>query len=77
MATGFMLQASRRPAQPAACSLQRAAGCYGQSMLEVAVLVGAVATALVLMSGYIGRAMNAHSGALEEELNGAVEENRP
>lgn len=49
----------------------------GQSMLETAVLIGAAVSALVLMSGYMTRAFNAHANAVEEELNGAVEENKP
>ncbi len=49
----------------------------GQSMLEYAVLVAAVTSALVLMSDYVRRAFNAHAKAIEVELNGAVEENSP
>ena len=49
----------------------------GQSMLEYAVLVGAVTSALVLMAAYVRQAFNAHANAVEEELNGATEENRP
>ena len=49
----------------------------GQSMLEYAVLVGAVTAAIVIMSDYVRRAFNAHARGLEKELNGAVTENRP
>ena len=49
----------------------------GQAMLEYAVLVAAVVAAVVLMSDYIRRAFNAHTEAIEEELNGATEENAP
>ena len=49
----------------------------GQSMLEYAVLVAAVTSALVLMSEYVRRAFNAHAKAIEVELNGAVDENSP
>ena len=47
----------------------------GQSLLEYAVLVAAVTSALVIMSDYIRRAFNAHAEAVEEELNGATEDN--
>ena len=40
-------------------------------------LVAAVTSALVIMSDYIRRAFNAHAEAIEEELNGATEENLP
>ena len=46
----------------------------GQSLLEYAVLVAAVTSALVIMSDYIRRAFNAHAEAIEEELNGATED---
>ena len=49
----------------------------GQSALEYLVLVGAVASALILMSEYVRRAFNAHGNALEEQLNGAVMDNAP
>ena len=49
----------------------------GQSALEYLVLVGAVASALILMSEYVRRAFNAHGNALEEQLNGAVTDNAP
>ena len=49
----------------------------GQSALEYLVLVVAVASALVVMSEYVRRAFNAHGNALEEQLNGAVLDNRP
>ena len=52
-------------------------GRRGQSILEYAVLVAAVTSALVLMSDYIRKAFNAHAKAIEEELNGATDENRP
>ncbi len=48
-----------------------------QSMLEYAVLVAAVATAVVVMSDYVRRAFNAHAESIEEELNGATEDNAP
>ena len=46
----------------------------GQSLLEYAVLVAAVTSALIVMSDYIRRAFNAHAEAIEEELNGATED---
>ena len=49
----------------------------GQSLLEYAVLIAAVTSALVIMSDYIRRAFNAHAEAIEEELNGATEDNPP
>ena len=49
----------------------------GQSMLEYAVLVAAVASAVIVMSGYVQRAFDAHANAVEEELNGATEDNTP
>ena len=45
--------------------------------MEYAVLVAAVAAALIVMSDYVRRAFNAHAQAIEEELNGATEENQP
>lgn len=47
----------------------------GQSLLEYAVLIAAVVSALVVMSDYVRRAFNAHAEAIEEELNGATEDN--
>ena len=49
----------------------------GQSMLEYAVLVAAVASAVIVMSNYVKRAFDAHAEAIEEELNGATEDNVP
>lgn len=49
----------------------------GQSLLEYAILVAAVTSALILMSDYVRRAFNAHAKAVEEELNGATDENTP
>ena len=49
----------------------------GQSALEYVMLVAAVASALILMGNYVGRAFNAHGNALEEQLNGAVKDNVP
>ena len=49
----------------------------GQSLLEYAVLVAAVVSALVLMSDYVRKAFNAHAEAIEEELNGATDDNPP
>ena len=46
-------------------------------MMEYAVLVAAIAAAVVLMSDYVRRAFIAHAQAIEEELNGATEENTP
>ena len=46
-------------------------------MLEYAVLVGAVTSALALMAEYVRQAFNAHANAVEEELNGATEDNKP
>ena len=48
-------------------------GGKGQSMLEYAVLIGAVVMALVVMSDYIRKAFNAHVKAVEVELNGATQ----
>lgn len=45
----------------------------GQSMLEYAVLVGAVTVALLVMSDYVRKAFNAHAKAVEVELNGATQ----
>lgn len=74
----FKVQGSRFGAsvctpQPGAWSGLR----QGQSMVEYAVLVAAVATALLVMSDYIRKAFNAHAEAIEEELNGATEDNDP
>ena len=44
--------------------------CNGQSMLEYAVLVGAVVAATVVMSDYVRRAFNAESRMIRDELNG-------
>ena len=52
-------------------------GRKGQSILEYAVLVGAVTAAVVLMFEYVNQAFNAHANAIEGELNGATEENKP
>lgn len=49
----------------------------GQSMLEYAVMVAAVTSALILMTDYVRKAFNAHAKALEEELNGATQNNAP
>ncbi len=49
----------------------------GQSMLEYAVMVAAVASALIVMTDYVRNAFRAHANAIEEELNGATEENKP
>ncbi len=49
----------------------------GQSMLEYAVLLAAVTSALVLMSDYVQKAFSAHTKAIEVELNGATQDNRP
>ena len=52
-------------------------GALGQSMLEYAVLVAAVAAALVIMSDYVRRAFNAHGRVIQDELNGATQTNLP
>ena len=49
----------------------------GQSILEYAVLVGAVTSALILMAEDVRNAFNAHANAIEQELSGAVDENKP
>ena len=54
---------------PTSCRLS----LRGQSLVEYAVLVAAVAAALVIMSDYVRRAFNAHAKAIEEELNGATQ----
>jgi Flp pilus assembly pilin Flp len=46
-------------------------------MLEYAVMVAAVASALIVMTDYVRNAFRAHANAIEEELNGATEENKP
>ena len=46
-------------------------------MVEYAVLIAAVVSALVLMSDYVHQAFNAHAKSIEEELNGATEDNQP
>ena len=51
--------------------------CRGQSTLELTVLFTAVASALILMAGYVQGAFNAGGNALEEQLNGAVADNTP
>ena len=45
--------------------------------MEYAVLIAAVTSALVVMTGYISKAFNAHAKAIEVELNGATEDNTP
>jgi len=49
----------------------------GQVLLEAAALFAAVGLAVLAMTGYINRSMNAFQKATERELNGATEENRP
>ena len=49
----------------------------GQSMLEYAVLMAAVASAVIVMSDYVRRAFDAHANAVEMELNGATQDNNP
>ena len=46
-------------------------------MLEYAVLVAAVTSAIVIMSEYVRKAFNAHAKTVEEELNGATQNNPP
>lgn len=46
-------------------------------MLECAVVLAAVVTALVLMSGYVGQAFDANTKRVQEELTRVVKENRP
>ena len=50
---------------------------WGQSMLEYALLVVAVTSAVVLMSDYVRRSLNGFSRALQQELVGAEQNNRP
>ena len=50
---------------------------HGQSLLEYTVLIAAVASAMLVMSDYVRRAFNAHAELIEEELNGATEDNTP
>ena len=45
-------------------------------MLEYAVLVFAVVSAVLVMSDYIRRAFFAHAEVIERELNGATEDNK-
>jgi hypothetical protein len=52
-------------------------GRRGQSMVEYAVLIGAAALGIFMMSGYVFGAFGAHAKVMEEELNGAVLDNRP
>ena len=49
----------------------------GQSMLEYALLVVAVSSAVVLMSDYVRRSLNGFSRSLQQELMGAEKDNRP
>ena len=49
----------------------------GQSTLEVAIVIAAVALAMAAMQPYVTRAFNGMAAATERELNGATEENRP
>ena len=49
----------------------------GQSILEYEVLVAGVASAVIVMSSYVKRAFDAHAEAVEEELNGATDDNLP
>jgi len=49
----------------------------GQVLLEAAALLAAVGLAVLAMTGYVHRSMNAFQKATERELNGATEENRP
>ena len=49
----------------------------GQSLVEYAVLVAAVASAMIVMSDYVRRAFNAHVEMVEQELNGATVDNTP
>ena len=49
----------------------------GQSALEFMVLFAAVASALILMAAYMRGAFNAGGNAIEEQLNGAVVDNKP
>ena len=58
-------------------AIQQRNGQLGQSMLEYAVLVAAVAAALVIMSDYVRRAFNAHARVMQDELNGATQTNLP
>ena len=46
----------------------------GQHTLEYAVLIAVVATALMAMTVYIRRSVQAHMRNVEQELNAAVEE---
>lgn len=48
----------------------------GQSMLEYAVLIGTVTTALALLSDYVLRAFNEHARQIEDELSGSTEEEK-
>ena len=49
----------------------------GQSTLEIALLIGAMGAAVVLMTPYVRQAFNGFAKATERELNGATEENSP
>jgi hypothetical protein len=49
----------------------------GQSTMEYAIMLAAVVAAVVVMGGYVREAMNAHGNSVEEQLNGAVRDNRP
>ena len=49
----------------------------GQSLLEYTVLIAAVAVAVTVAADYVRKAMNAHTKSIEEELNGATNENNP
>ena len=58
-------------------SIRNSQSRLGQSLLEYAVLVSAVAAALIIMSNYTTQAWNAHAESLEVQLNYAITRNAP
>lgn len=55
-------------------ALERRRSRYGQSTVEYALIVAAVAAALAAMSTYVRRAVQANFKQLEEAVNGSVKE---
>ena len=49
----------------------------GQSLIEATVLIVAVVSALMMMSIYVRQAFNAFANGVENEMNGAVRDNKP
>ena len=73
-AQGSRLKAQGNSLQPSAFSLEQRRSRYGQSTVEYALIVAAVAAALAAMSTYVRRAVQANFKQLEEAVNGSVEQ---